>query len=235
MFILIVFTVLTLPVYDLIKDEVGQFAVHVFQVLHVSFPLRWRSGSVAGVMSVTGSCRGSLQTQTWQQSSATHPSETVWCLTPVRRTFRLFGGPVLPLWPAEGVRRGAAAGEGLGGFLGRTFVNVRVSFFLETAPLPTTTNTCSYIHRNITVVWIWQISQNPKQTPTWTQVPIGERQVSVIGAALCWGLWKHIAFVIAEQERETFKRKLQKKTKQNRSCKTCPGYLSPQHTKNKLI
>ncbi len=98
---------------------------------------------------------GSLQTQTWQQSSATHPSETVWCLTPVRRTFRLFGGPVLPLWPAEGVRRGAAAGEGLGGFLGRTFVNVRVSFFLETAPLPTTQQHMLYIHRNITAVWIW--------------------------------------------------------------------------------
>ncbi len=140
--------------------------------------------------------------------------QTVWCLTPVRRTFRLFWGPVLPLWPVEGVRRRAAAGADLGGFLGRTwdwFVIVRVSFFLATAPLPTTTNICSYIHRNITVESLWsesdtQISQNPKQTPTWTQVPIGERQASVIRAALCWGLWRQFAFVIAEKETDRGKR-----------------------------
>lgn len=31
---------LMLPVYDLIEDEVGQFAVHISKVLHVFFPLR---------------------------------------------------------------------------------------------------------------------------------------------------------------------------------------------------
>lgn len=36
----LIWVVLMLPVYNLVEDEAGQFAVHIFKVLHVSFPLR---------------------------------------------------------------------------------------------------------------------------------------------------------------------------------------------------
>lgn len=87
------------------------------------------------------------------------PMCTVWSLTPARRTFWMFWGPGLPPWPVEGVRcRAVAFWADLGGFLGRWwdwFVIVKASFFLETAPLPVTTNTCSYINRNITLESLW--------------------------------------------------------------------------------
>lgn len=143
-----------LPVHYLIKNEVGQLAVHIFKVLHVSFFLGWCCSGVAGfaVRSVTSS---------W--------SETLWKITPVQHrsdyktkqaasvesilrhfvtlTFWLFCDPFRPVWHAEGVRCRAAAGallEDLGGFLGRTWDWLVVaSFFLETAPLPVIIKTCT--------------------------------------------------------------------------------------------
>lgn len=139
-----------LPVHYFIHDEVSQLAVHVFEVLHVSFAL-WRCcGVVAGfaVGSVTSSCGGTLNKQHHNRfRSATCAWFEFWarlrCLGLVTLTFWLFCAPVLPVWLAEGVRGSPAAGapwEDLGGFLGR---NVMPSFLLETAPLPAITNTCT--------------------------------------------------------------------------------------------
>lgn len=192
---------------------------------------------------------GPYKNQTRQQSSATHilfQNLVSWGLTPVRRTFRLFWGPVLLLWPVEGVRCRAAAGADLGGFLARGWYwLVTVSFFLETAPLPATTN----IHRNITVESLWSESDTAhrspriqskhppgrrfpleKDNPVWSEQP----SAGDFESSLPLRLQKRKQ----TEEKETFKRKLktpgkkkQSRTEAIRGWKACPGHISPQNTK----